>query len=51
MMKKLMTLFLLTHVLCSCGEKIESGDPDIYALLTHSGYNLPTALPDGTYKH
>lgn len=30
--------------------KLESGDPDIYALLTNSNYKLPTVLPDGTYK-
>lgn len=32
-------------------EKIEQGDPAIYALLTSSDYHLPTILPDGSYKH
>ena len=30
--------------------KVESGDPDVYNLLTSSAYNFPTVLPDGTYK-
>lgn len=30
--------------------KLESEDPDVYALLTDNDYKLPTVLPDGTYK-
>ncbi|MEM7297744.1 MAG: hypothetical protein AAF391_05700 [Bacteroidota bacterium] len=30
--------------------KVESGDPDVYALLTSNNYKLPTVLPDGTYR-
>ncbi len=32
-------------------QKVEQGDPAIYALLTSADYRLPTVLPDGTYKH
>lgn len=32
-------------------EKVEQGDPAIYALLTSTNYHLPAMLPDGTYKH
>ena len=32
-------------------EKVQSGDTDIYQLLTDSNYSLPTILPDGSYKH
>lgn len=31
-------------------EKVQTGDPDIYALLTDPQYNLPTVLPDGKYS-
>lgn len=31
-------------------EKVEQGDPAVYALLTNTNYNLPAILPDGTYK-
>ena len=31
-------------------EKVKTGDPDIYALLTDPQYNLPTVLPDGKYS-
>lgn len=30
-------------------EELESGDPDIYSLLTDPQYNLPSILPDGSY--
>lgn len=30
--------------------KVESGDENVYQLLTSSEFNLPTVLPDGTYK-
>jgi len=35
-------------VLCT-NKQVESGDPDIYALLTDAQYALPTILPDGSY--
>lgn len=31
-------------------EKLKTGDPKIYALLTDPQYKLPTVLPDGVYK-
>jgi hypothetical protein len=31
-------------------EKVEKGDPKIYALLTDPQYKLPTVLPDGIYQ-
>jgi len=31
-------------------EKVEKGDPRIYALLTDPQYKFPTVLPDGFYK-
>jgi hypothetical protein len=31
-------------------EKVKSGDPTIYALLTDPQYKLPTVLPDGKYR-
>lgn len=31
--------------------KVESGDPDIYSLLTSGNFHLPTILPDGSYRH
>ncbi len=31
-------------------EKVQSGDPTIYALLTNPEYMLPIALPDGNYS-
>lgn len=31
-------------------EKVESGDPTLYALLTNPRYKLPTVLPDGKYR-
>jgi len=31
-------------------EKVENGDPKIYALLTDPQYKFPTVLPDGIYK-
>jgi len=31
-------------------EKVEEGDPKIYALLTDPQYKFPTLLPDGHYK-
>jgi len=31
-------------------EKVKSGDPTLYALLTDPQYKLPTVLPDGKYK-
>ena len=31
-------------------EKVEEGDPKIYALLTDPQYKFPTVLPDGIYK-
>lgn len=31
-------------------EKLREGDPAVYALLTNPDYQLPTILPDGTYK-
>ena len=31
-------------------DKIKAGDPDVYALLTNAPFNLPTILPDGTYR-
>jgi len=31
-------------------EKVEKGDPEIYALLTDPQYKFPTVLPDGVYK-
>ena len=30
--------------------QLQSGDPDIYTLITDSIYGLPTVLPDGNYK-
>ena len=32
-------------------EKVKSGDPAIYSLLTDPQYKLSTLLPDGNYKH
>jgi len=32
-------------------EKVKSGDPAIYSLLTDPKYKLSTVLPDGNYKH
>lgn len=31
-------------------EKLQKGDPEIYALLTDPQYKFPTVLPDGVYK-
>jgi hypothetical protein len=31
-------------------EKVKSGDPTLYALLTDPQYRLPTVLPDGKYR-
>jgi hypothetical protein len=31
-------------------DKVEKGDPKIYALLTDPQYKLPTVLPDGVYR-
>ena len=31
-------------------EKVKSGDPTLYALLTDPQYKLPTVLPDGKYR-
>lgn len=31
-------------------DKLEVGDPDVYALLTDPEYSLPTVLPDGVYE-
>jgi len=31
-------------------EKVQSGDPTLYALLTDPQYKLPTVLPDGKYR-
>ena len=30
-------------------EKVRTGDPDVYAILTNQSYILPTVLPDGNY--
>lgn len=31
--------------------KVQSDDVKAWAIFTNSNYNLPTSLPDGTYKH
>jgi hypothetical protein len=31
-------------------EKLAAGDPEVYALLTDPGFNMPTVLPDGVYE-
>ena len=30
---------------------VETGDPNVYSMLTNPIYKLPVILPDGSYRH